>query len=105
MVDGRRTFERFGFGRRANGTASVDGGALLALLFLALATFSSADHRAEAAAGTSLPGTSTPDEALAALRAGNRRFTTHKLTVRDKPTLENISAHNAKTQTPFASIL
>jgi len=82
------------------------GGLLLAVLALGPIGFFAGSRAAEAAAGTPLPGTpATPDEALAALRAGNQRFTTHKATVRSKHALDQIWAHNAKTQTPFASIL
>lgn len=48
---------------------------------------------------------STPDEALAALRAGNRRFSERRSQVRDPGEIERIWTEIAVGQAPFAAIL
>lgn len=51
------------------------------------------------------PPPSTPDEALEALRAGNRRFVDHTPAVRSTEEIEHIWTEIAVGQAPFATIL
>jgi carbonic anhydrase len=51
------------------------------------------------------PSPSTPDEAIAALKAGNARFAEGKPQVRKTGEIENIWTHISLGQAPFASVL
>jgi len=52
-----------------------------------------------------MPSPKTPDEALAALKAGNKRFADRKPQVRSTDEIENIWTHISLGQAPFATVL
>jgi carbonic anhydrase len=51
------------------------------------------------------PAPATPDEALAALKAGNKRFVDHQPQVRDTEEIETIWTSISAGQAPFATVL
>ena len=53
----------------------------------------------------SRPAPATPDEALAALKAGNERFVNHTPQVRDTEDIEEIWTSISSGQAPFATVL
>jgi carbonic anhydrase len=53
----------------------------------------------------SRPAPATPDEAIAALKAGNDRFVNHKPQVRETEEIEEIWTSISEGQAPFASVL